>query len=131
MPPQLQHVSIPIPPDGSDAARAFYTGILQLEEIAVPREVKALDAAWFRLGDAELHLFFEEMQADRSARHFCIAVDDIDDVRARLEREDVPVVGATPLPDRPRLFCRDPFGNLIEITSMGFGHEGESSSINI
>ena len=33
---RLQHVSIAIPPDGRDDARAFYGGLLGLEERPVP-----------------------------------------------------------------------------------------------
>ena len=118
MPPRIQHVSIPIPPDGADAARRFYSDVLQLAEMAVPREMSSLDLVWYRLGDTELHLFAEQVQADRSARHFCIAVDDVDALRTRLEAAAVPVVGAAPMPGRRRHFCRDPFGNLIEFTSL-------------
>jgi len=116
MPPRIQHVSIPIAPDGADSAREFYGRVLRLPEIPVPREVLAHDAVWYRLGDTELHLFFEELFADRSARHFCIAVDDLHGVQTWLDDADVPAIGAVPLPGRSRLFCRDPFGNLIEIT---------------
>jgi catechol 2,3-dioxygenase-like lactoylglutathione lyase family enzyme len=126
MPPRIQHVSIPIPPDGADSAREFYGRVLRLQEIPVPREVLAHDAAWYRLGDTELHLFFEELLADRSARHFCIAVDDLHEVQGWLEDADVPAVGAAPLLGRTRLFCRDPFGNLIEITVVD--REGETDA---
>jgi len=126
MPPRIQHVSIPIPPDGADSAREFYGRVLRLQEIPVPREVLAHDAAWYRLGDTELHLFFEELLADRSARHFCIAVDDLHEVQGWLEDADVPAVGAVPLLGRTRLFCRDPFGNLIEITVVD--REGETDA---
>jgi catechol 2,3-dioxygenase-like lactoylglutathione lyase family enzyme len=116
--PRIQHVSIPIHPGGTEAARDFYGDLLQLTEIAVPRSVSSLDLLWYRLGDTELHLFAEEIQADRSARHFCIEVADLEALRVRLEAAGVPMVGATPLPGRPRHFCRDPFGNLIELTAI-------------
>lgn len=115
---RIQHVSIPIPPEGMDAARTFYSEVLQLTETPVPREVAGLDLLWYQLGDTELHLFAEAMRGDRSARHFCIAVEDVEAVRVRLEAAGVPLVRTTPLPGRPRLFCRDPFGNLVEFTTV-------------
>lgn len=107
-----------MPPDGTDAARAFYSDVLQLSETPVPMEMVGLDLLWFQLGDTELHLFAEPIRGDRSARHFCIAVEDIEAVRMRLDAAGVPVVGATPLPGRARIFCRDPFGNLVEFTAI-------------
>ena len=118
MPPRIQHVSIPVPADSIANARAFYVDLLQLDETPVPHALTSLDLLWFSLGDTELHLFIEESHADRSARHFCIAVDDVDSLKVRLEAAGVPVVGATPIPGRPRHFCRDPFGNLIEFTTI-------------
>lgn len=125
MPPRIQHVSIPVPADSEQSIRDFYGGLLQLDEVPVPRELADLDVVWYRLGDTELHLFAEHIQADRSARHFCIAVDDVNEVQDRLEAAGVPLVGAAPVPGRPRFFCRDPFGNLIEITTI----EGDAGSI--
>ena len=45
-----------IPPEGMDAARTFYSEVLQLTETPVPREVAGLDLLWYQLGDTELHL---------------------------------------------------------------------------
>lgn len=122
MPPRIQHVSIPVPPDSISSVRSFYGDLLQLAEMPVPPALASLDVVWYRLGDTELHLFAEQIQADRSARHFCIAVDDADVLKARLEEAGVPVVGAAPIPGRPRYFCRDPYGNLIEITTIEVEH---------
>ena len=47
-----------------------------------------------------------------------IAVDEVETVRTRLEEAGVAVVGTTPVPGRPRYFCRDPSGNLMEITTI-------------
>lgn len=116
---RIQHVSIPRPPGSHDEARRFYSGILGLEEIPPPRSIQELDLVWFRLGETELHLFAEEPAGqDRSGRHFCMAVDDLDAVRSRLEAAGVPVVGTIPIPGRPRYFVRDPFGNMIEICTI-------------
>ena len=128
--PRIQHVSIPAPPDSVDRIRSFYGGLLHLTEIPVPQSLANLDLVWFRLGDTELHLFAEEVHADRSARHFCVAVDDLDSLRTRLEAAGVPVVGATPIPGRPRFFCRDPFGNLIEITAIDAEDTLQSNSFS-
>ena len=115
---RLQHVSIPMPPGGNEAARAFFAGILGLQEVPVPPTLSAARLVWFRMGDTELHVFTDDAPNPRSARHFCLAVDDVEALRTRLEEAGVTVEHTTPIPGRPRYFCRDPFNNLIEITTI-------------
>ncbi len=118
---RIQHVSVPIAP-GEEArtrARRFYAGLLHLEEIRAPDALSDLQVVWFRLDDTELHLLPEELTAqDHSGRHFCLAVDDLEGIRFALEEAGVAVVGAVTIPGRPRYFVRDPFGNLIELTTI-------------
>ena len=117
---RLQHVANSRPPGGDGAARAFYGGLLGLTEISPPATLASLDLIWYRLGEnTELHITVEEpMGQDHSGRHFCLAVDDLVELRDRLEEAGVTAVGDLPIPRRPRFFVRDPFGNLIEITSI-------------
>ena len=117
---RLQHISVPRPPDSDVAARHFYGEVLGLEEMTPPKALSDLNVIWYRLGkETELHLLTEApMGQDHSGRHFCLAVDDVVALRARLEADGVAVVGDIPIPGRPRYFCRDPFGNLIEITTV-------------
>ena len=51
--------------------------------------------------------------------HFCIAVDDgLDDLRARIEAAGIETRTPTEIVGRPRFMCRDPFGNLVELTQL-------------
>lgn len=117
---RLQHVAIARPPESTAAARAFYGELLGLAELAPPASLHPLDVLWYRLGaGGELHIFVEELLGqDRSGRHFCLAVEDVESLRHRLMAAGVTVVGDVPIPDRPRYFVRDPFGNLIELTTI-------------
>jgi catechol 2,3-dioxygenase-like lactoylglutathione lyase family enzyme len=113
---RLQHVSIAIPPDAADSARAFYGGLLGLEERDVLPSLDPAEFIWFRVGgDLELHLMLRSEETG-GQRHFCLVVDDLAAVRRRLEEQGHEVSDATPLVGRPRFFCRDPFGNLVEFT---------------
>lgn len=117
--PRIQHVSIPRPPGSHDATRAFYGGLLGLQEKPVPESIAHLDLIWYSIGDdMELHCFTEEMVDDPSGRHFCMEVDDVDAIRAKLESAGLEPWDTTPIPNRPRFFCRDPFGNTIEFTTI-------------
>ncbi|MFM7677935.1 MAG: VOC family protein [Roseiflexaceae bacterium] len=116
----FHHVSIPRPlgTESQQKARAFYGGLLELREIPVPHTLAHLDLVWYAVGTQELHLFGEEPRHDDSGRHFCMQVSDQATLRMRLIAAGVPCSDTTPIPDRPRFFCTDPFGNMIEITTI-------------
>ncbi len=115
---RLQHVSVPRPRGSADQARRFYGGILGLEEIAVPATLAHLDLVWYRLGDDELHLFEDERGVGHAAQHFCLQVDAVDALRRRLAAAGVAIGEEPEILNRPRFTVRDPFGNLIEVTTI-------------
>jgi catechol 2,3-dioxygenase-like lactoylglutathione lyase family enzyme len=125
--PRIQHVSIPRPPGSGEAARAFYAGLLGLEEKPVPTTIVHLDLIWYNIGDdMELHLFTENPIDDPSGRHFCMEVDDLETTRARLADAGYQPWEPQPIHNRPRFFCKDPFGNTIEFTTiLGDYQEGD------
>jgi catechol 2,3-dioxygenase-like lactoylglutathione lyase family enzyme len=114
---ELQHVSVPIPADGRERARAFYSGLLGLEERDVPPKLDSSQLVWFRVGgDLELHLF-ESGESARRSQHFCLRVDSgLDELRRNLEDAGVETQDTDEIVGRPRFFCRDPFGNRVELT---------------
>ena len=117
--PRIQHVSIPRPPGSHAQTRAFYGGLLGLEEKIVPGTIEHLDLIWYNIGEnMELHCFTEEPVADTSGRHFCMDVDDVQEMRRRLEQAGYVPWDAEPIRNRPRFFCKDPFGNTIEFTTI-------------
>jgi len=117
----LQHVSTPYASGREDELRAFYGELLGLREKAVPDSLADRAFVWYAAGEAEreLHFLPEDGALDRrEARHFCLQVDDLDDLRRRLHRAGHETRDGTPIENRPRFFCRDPFGNLIELTEI-------------
>lgn len=110
----LLHVQLPIPPGGEEAARAFYGGLLGLEEIPKPPSLRARGGLWYRVGALELHLGVEpQFRPARNARP-AFAVDQLLRLREHLERHGVPTRDDPALPDRTRFHCEDPFGNRLE-----------------
>jgi catechol 2,3-dioxygenase-like lactoylglutathione lyase family enzyme len=118
----LQHVSVPMPPGGQQAARQFYGELLGLEERSVPPKLDASELVWFRVGeDLELHLYESDEPAPR-AQHFCLRLDDgLAALRGRLENAGVEVADTVEIVGRPRFMCRDPFGNRVELTQWEEG----------
>ena len=120
----LQHVSSPYP-DGEDASvRRFYAEVLGLREQPVPSTLAGMHLLWFTAGDGlEIH-FFPGPQDLESRRHFCFDIDDLEETRRRLEAAGLAPFDDTPIPNRPRFFCRDPVGNLIEFTRIEGDYRG-------
>jgi catechol 2,3-dioxygenase-like lactoylglutathione lyase family enzyme len=120
----LQHVSSPYP-DGEDASvRRFYAEVLGLSEQPAPSTLAGMGLLWFTAGDGlEIH-FFPGPQDVESRRHFCFDIDDLEETRRRLEAAGLAPFDDTPIPNRPRFFCRDPVGNLIEFTRIEGDYRG-------
>ncbi len=115
---KLQHVSSPFPAGRQADVRRFYGEVLGLTEVEVPRTLDAGRLVWYSSGDGlELHFFTGE-PAPGSTRHFALDVDDLGATRQRLTRAGYAPYDDTPIPNRPRFFCRDPFDNLLEFTSI-------------
>jgi catechol 2,3-dioxygenase-like lactoylglutathione lyase family enzyme len=116
---RLQHVSSPYPPGTQGTVRNFYGTILGLAEVAVPRSIQHMQLVWFSAGPGSLELhFFPGTPDPQHARHLCLEIDDLE-----ATRKDLVAAGAAPyddvaIPNRPRFFCRDPFGNLLEFTTI-------------
>jgi catechol 2,3-dioxygenase-like lactoylglutathione lyase family enzyme len=114
----LQHVSSPFATGGQPALRAFYAELLGLRELPIPTTLVAMDLVWFAAGDGlELHFFNGETDP-AAARHFCLEVDDLAETRRRLVNAGHEPSDDTPIPNRPRFFCRDPAGNRVEFTTI-------------
>jgi catechol 2,3-dioxygenase-like lactoylglutathione lyase family enzyme len=103
--------------------RAFYGRLIGLEEKQPPAALAESRLVWFAAGEGELEIHFIPTTEPlvENEQHFCLAVDDVDAYRERLSAAGVTIIEATPIPGRPRFFCRDPFGNLVELTTL-LGH---------
>ncbi len=119
--PRLQHASVIITEGGQEAARRFYGGLIGLEEKEPPLSLAHLHLVWFFVGEGEMEIHCSpngpEPRGDEE-NHFCLVVDDLAAYRQRLTEAGVEIIEADPIPYRPRFFCRDPFGNLVELTTI-------------
>jgi catechol 2,3-dioxygenase-like lactoylglutathione lyase family enzyme len=111
----LDHVQLAMPAGGEDAARAFYTGLLGLPEVAKPPKLAARGGCWFESGAVKLHLGVEADFRPAKKAHPALLVDDLSAMIAVLEAEQVEVTPDDPVEGRSRCFVSDPFGNRIEL----------------
>jgi catechol 2,3-dioxygenase-like lactoylglutathione lyase family enzyme len=120
MVPRIQHVSIPIPAgaEAQEQARLFYSHIWGFPEIPPPHSLAHLNVVWFQVGNTELHLFPESGGVRSLGAHFCVELADVEAMRAKLAAAGYIIEETDPIPNRPRYFCRDPFGNRVELTTI-------------
>ena len=111
---RIDHVQICIPKGAEDEARKFYSGLLGLEEIEKPGELKQSGGVWFKAGNVELHLGVEENSV-KTKSHPAFEVENIDTVKKYLLQNNVKLKEETGIPGRERFSFYDPFGNRIEL----------------
>lgn len=116
---RLSHVNISMPPGREADARAFYGGLLGMQEVAKPEMMRARGGVWFTDNGLDVHLSGEDgPRAPDGQRHFGLEVDDVEAIRLRLEAAGHKTDGGRPVP-RKRIFAHDPFGNRIEFHEQG------------
>jgi catechol 2,3-dioxygenase-like lactoylglutathione lyase family enzyme len=105
-----------MPAGGEPQAAAFYAGILGFEQIAKPSDLAQRGGCWFRSASVELHLGVEEPFAPARKAHPALLVDDLEDLRRRLQAA-VEVIDDAQLAGHDRFFAHDPFGNRLEFSA--------------
>jgi catechol 2,3-dioxygenase-like lactoylglutathione lyase family enzyme len=111
----VNHVQISIPKGTEDEARAFYCGVLGLNEIPKPEALAGRGGFWLELGAQQIH-FGAEDNVDRAKTkaHVAYEVDDLEGWRAKLAQAGCEVTDGIPIPGCERFEFRDPFGNRVE-----------------
>ncbi|HEX6763495.1 MAG TPA: VOC family protein [Gaiellaceae bacterium] len=110
----IDHVQVAAPPGCEGAARAFYGGLLGLEEIAKPAGLSGRGGCWFRVGGQQLHVGVSESFAPARKAHPGFVADDLEALRARLEAAGISAQDDDSLPGVVRFHAADPFGNRLE-----------------
>lgn len=111
---RLHHVQLAMPAEREDDARAFWGGVLGLEEVDKPPALAARGGCWFRGGALEVHCGVEADFALARKAHPGIVVDDLDEVVTRLGKAGVEVAPDDNFPGYRRVHAHDPFGNRLE-----------------
>ncbi len=114
------HMSFPVSDLGR--SRAFYEGVLGLEQIPRP-DFGPVRGVWYQAGPVQVHLILHEGMdpvstgaIEPGSRHAAFAVADYETARRRLEELGVAhrasaVTG--------QIFCHDPDGHTIELIQPG------------
>jgi len=110
---QLDHVAIHVA--DMEASRAFYVGMLGLEEL--PRPDFDFPGAWYLIGSHELHLIGDrELDANSHHRgtHFAVRVADVEEVVAKLESCGIEYLRKLRPDGAKQIYVQDPDGHWME-----------------
>ena len=117
----IHHVQLACPPGSEAALRAFYHGVLGLEEIPKPAALAARGGCWFRGHGIELHLGVEEDFRPARKAHPGLLVRDLGAWAARLRAAGYPVRPDGEFPGMVRFYSEDPLGNRLEFLEPASG----------
>ena len=125
---QLMHHAIRIGKSDEDLRRAerFYGEILGLEQDPNRPYVPGIPGFWYNVGPNQIHLmgsddaeprviFPQGKPGDPTVPHVALMVDNLDEMRRKLQAEGIEFWEVSALTGVPQLFVRDPFGNQIEL----------------
>jgi catechol 2,3-dioxygenase-like lactoylglutathione lyase family enzyme len=114
----IDHVQLAMPPHQEESARAFYVGVLGLQETPKPPALAARGGVWFESGSVKVHLGVEQDFRPARKAHPAFLVEDLDALLGRCEAAGHAVTGDEPLPGYRRVHVADPFGNRIELMAL-------------
>lgn len=94
----------------------FYGEVLGLTPIHRPNF--RFPGEWYQVGGSQLHLMVRDEEIPESMRHLAFETEDFVEAQKVLKQNEIAVVdGPGKREDgSDYLFCRDPDGNLVEIT---------------
>ena len=117
---RFDHVQLAMPAGEEDKAREFYARVLGMSEIDKPEELRARGGAWFRSGDAIIHLGVEEDFRPARKAHPALRCADYRGLIDRVKKGGYEVTeDPVKVDGRERCYVHDPFGNRLELMDFG------------
>ncbi len=111
----IDHVQIAAPEGGEEKARDFFNGVLGMEEIPKPENLRKRGGVWFRCGAHQIHIGIDSDFRPSRKGHPAIHVKNLDALRERITSKGIEVKEDEVLPGAKRFYVDDPFGNRIEL----------------
>jgi catechol 2,3-dioxygenase-like lactoylglutathione lyase family enzyme len=110
----IDHVQIAAPTGCEEAARAFYGGLVGMEELPKPEALQGRGGVWFRAGAQELHVGVQEPFTPARKAHPGFVVDNLDELIDSLGAAGFEPQRDDAIPGVARFFVHDPFENRLE-----------------
>ena len=111
----IEHIHLPHPIGGADAARAFWLDVMRFDEVEKPETIRGEPGGgWVRKDGAEVHIGNDPDHRPMTVAHPAFMVADLDALADRLKFHGHAVDWDDRIPDRRRFFSFDPAGNRLE-----------------
>ena len=104
-----------MPTGQEDVARAFYSELLGIPEVAKPEPMASRGGAWFERGELRIHLGVEAKFRPAKKAHPALLVEEFDAMVEKVEAAGHTFKTAEDLGSSRRGFLDDPFGNRVEL----------------
>lgn len=111
---RIDHIQLAAPVGSEGQARDFYQGILALEEVEKPEELKKNGGVWFSNGHIDIHVGVENTFVPAKKAHPALEVNQIEEFSAFLQEKGLEIQVDNKLPGAKRFYLHDPFGNRLE-----------------
>jgi catechol 2,3-dioxygenase-like lactoylglutathione lyase family enzyme len=124
----IDHVQLAMPAGQEEAARRFYSDLLEMRETPKPPELAKRGGCWFESGPVQIHLGVENDFRPAKKAHPALQCADYGSLVAKLRAAGVAVTESHDIPGVRRCHVDDPFGNRIElIMDLSAAKQGASS----
>lgn len=110
----IDHIQLAAPKGCEEQARAFFGGVLGLEEISKPENLQKRGGCWFICGNQEIHIGVQEDFIPAKKAHPGLVVENLLALRESLQSKGILIKEEPPIDGRNRFFVDDPFGNRME-----------------
>jgi catechol 2,3-dioxygenase-like lactoylglutathione lyase family enzyme len=111
----IDHIQLAAPKGSEEEAIKFFRDILGFSEVEKPEFLKKRGGVWFKFGCYQVHIGIEEPFSSSKKAHPAFEVENIEDLKQHLTKNNVSFIKDDVLPGANRIYLDDPFGNRIEI----------------
>jgi catechol 2,3-dioxygenase-like lactoylglutathione lyase family enzyme len=111
----IDHVQLAIPANEEERARAFYRGLLGMDEVPKPPELAKRGGCWFASGTVQIHLGVEIDFRPAMKAHPALRCSNYETLISRLRTSGIEVQEDENIPGIRRCHIFDPFGNRLEL----------------
>lgn len=118
---QIDHIQLAMPKGDEEKARAFYSGILGMNEEAKPPILEKQGGCWFSWDSLHIHLGVDAEFSPQKKAHPGFLVSDLMGLSGMLNDNGYPIDWDDSLEGRKRFYTTDCFGNRLEFLKDGDG----------
>ena len=111
---RLDHLFLSFPAGKESDCRAFWTGVIGMEEVAKPENLKGEGGGWFRRGTAIVHIGPDPDFSITDRPHPAFAISGLDAMADTLLAAGHDVTWDDRIVGVRRFFTHDPVGNKLE-----------------